>query len=104
MDHQSRQAVQAQEREALILRVLWMLVFFCVWQLAELILLGSVVVQLGLRLLHGKPSPELSAFGDSLSQYIAQIGRFGSFATEDKPWPLSAWPAPASPEDQRLGS
>lgn len=96
MDRPSPPAAQTQEREALILRLVWMLVFFCIWQLAELVLLGVVLVQVGLRLLNGQTSTDLSNFGDSVSQYISQIGRFGSFSTEDKPWPLSDWPAPSS--------
>ena len=82
------------ERESLILRAIWMLVFFFVWQLAELVLLVIVVVQLVQRCISGHPSQSLQEFGDSLSQYIAQIGRFGTFNTERKPWPLSDWPTP----------
>lgn len=107
MDNPS-QATRVQERETLLLRLVWMLVFFCVWQLAELLLLGVVVIQIALRLLNGQTNADLRAFGDSLSQYIAQIGRFGSFVTEQKPWPLSDWPAPgtqtaARSENQQQG-
>ena len=83
---------QAQ-RESIILRVLWMLVFLVVWQLAELLLGGLVLVQLIYRLIYGAPSASLMNFGDSLSQYLAQIGRFGTFNTETKPWPFADWPA-----------
>lgn len=82
------------ERESLVLRAIWMLVFFFVWQLAELVLLVVVAVQLVRRCISGEPNLGLQEFGDSLSQYIAQIGRFGTFNTERKPWPLSDWPAP----------
>lgn len=86
-----------QERESLILRLVWMLVFFFAWQLAELLLLLVVLAQVALRLLNGQVNTDLQAFGDSLSQYIAQIGRFGCFSTEQKPWPLSDWPRPRGP-------
>ncbi|HCL75748.1 lipase [Stutzerimonas xanthomarina] len=82
------------ERESLVLRAIWMLVFFFVWQLAEVVLLVVVVVQLIQRCISGEPNRTLQEFGDSLSQYIAQIGRFGTFNTERKPWPLSDWPTP----------
>ncbi len=85
---------RSAERESLILRVLWMLVFFFVWQLAELVLLVVVVAQLVLQAVNGKPSDSLLELGDSLSQYVAQIGRFGTFNTDRKPWPMSDWPAP----------
>ena len=88
------QSNHGAERESLILRIVWMLLFFLVWQLAELVLLVVVLLQLFLRVLKGQPDPSLQGLGDSLSQYIAQIGRFGTFNTEHKPWPLSDWPAP----------
>lgn len=80
------------KREALLLRILWMVVFAIVWQLAQLLLGGVVLLQLGLRLINGAPNVSLMAFGDSLSQYLAQIGRFGTFHTEEKPWPFADWP------------
>lgn len=85
-------------REALLLRVLWMFVFFIVWQLAELVLLCVVVVQLVLRLVKGEPSRTLMDFGDSLSCYLAQIGRFESFHSDRKPWPFAEWPKAQEPE------
>ena len=97
------QSNQATDRESLILRALWMLIFFFVWQLAELALLVVVVLQLVMRLVKGHPDSSLQAFGDSLSQYIAQIGRFATFNTERKPWPLSDWPTPR-PADVELSN
>ena len=85
---------RSAERESLILRALWMLVFFFVWQLAELVLLVIVVAQLVLQAVNGKANDRLLELGDSLSQYVAQIGRFGTFNTDRKPWPMSDWPKP----------
>jgi hypothetical protein len=79
-------------RESLVLRVLWMLLFLFVWQAAELLLALLVVAQLVFRLINGAPSGTLMDFGDSLSQYLAQIGRFGAFHTDAKPWPFADWP------------
>lgn len=82
------------ERQSLLMRALWMLVFFFVWQLAEVVLLVVVVAQLVTRLLNGQANDSLRGFGDSLSQYVAQIGRFATFNTDRKPWPMSDWPVP----------
>lgn len=82
------------DRESLIVRGVWMLVFFFVWQLAEVVLLVVVVAQLVQRAANGRPGEGLQGFGDSLSQYVAQIGRFATFNTERKPWPMSDWPKP----------
>ncbi len=87
--------------ESLGLRVLWMLCFTLVWQLAE-ILLGLVVLgQLLYRLFYGAPSIALLGFGDSLCQYLAQIGRFGSFNSDEKPWPFADWPTARPPEGEQ---
>jgi hypothetical protein len=85
-------------REAILLRVLWMLVFVLVWQVAQFLLGALVLVQLIHRLVQGAPNAAMMTFGDSLSRYLAQIGRFGSFHTEQKPWPFSDWPQ-ARPAD-----
>ncbi|HWD32097.1 DUF4389 domain-containing protein [Pseudomonas caricapapayae] len=91
-------------RESIILRVLWMLVFLVVWQLAELLLGGLVLVQLIYRLIYGAPSASMMNFGDSLSQFLAQIGRFGSFHSDQKPWPFADWPAPRAAEGEAAHS
>ncbi|WP_244182728.1 DUF4389 domain-containing protein [Pseudomonas floridensis] len=77
-----------------------MLLFVIVWQVAEVVLAGVVLVQLGYRLIYGAPSATLMNFGDSLSQFLAQIGRFGTFHTDQKPWPFADWPAPRAPEGE----
>ncbi|WP_322977931.1 DUF4389 domain-containing protein [Pseudomonas sp. C11] len=88
------------ERESILLRMLWMVIFVIVWQLAELVLGAVVLLQLGYRLFYGAPNAGLMGFGDSLSQYLAQIGRFGTFNTDEKPWPFADWPAPRAPEGE----
>ncbi|MDF2489055.1 MAG: hypothetical protein K0S77_1677 [Pseudomonas sp.] len=92
------------QRESIILRVLWMLAMLVVWQLAELLLAGLVLVQLVYRLVYGAPSLSLMNFGDSLSQYLAQIGRFGTFHSDQKPWPFADWPTPRAPEGEAAHS
>ena len=80
------------EQESIALRILWMLVYILVWQVAQFLLGALVVVQLIYRLIYGAPNASLMSFGDSLSRFIAQIGQFGSFHTEQKPWPFADWP------------
>ncbi|MDM8349884.1 DUF4389 domain-containing protein [Pseudomonas sp. sp1636] len=94
------EAPKELERESILLRILWMAVFVIVWQLAELVLGGVVLLQLGYRLFYGAPSASLLGFGDSLSQYLAQIGRFGTFNSEEKPWPFADWPTPQAAQGQ----
>ena len=91
---------QELQRESILLRILWMVLFTIVWQLAELLLGAVVLLQLGYRLFYGAPNAGLLGFGDSLSQYLAQIGRFGTFNSDEKPWPFADWPAPRTPEGE----
>ncbi|MGG5284020.1 DUF4389 domain-containing protein [Pseudomonas viridiflava] len=89
-----------QKNESIALRILWMLLFVIVWQVSEVVLAGVVIVQLGYRLIYGAPSGSLMNFGDSLSQFVAQIGRFGTFHSDQKPWPFADWPTPRAPEGE----
>lgn len=89
-----------KQHESILLRVLWMVVFVVVWQVAVTVLAVVVLVQLAYRLFYGAPSLSLMSFGDSLSQYFAQIGRFGTFHTDQKPWPFADWPTPRPPEGE----
>ena len=88
------------EQESIALRILWMLVYALVWQVAQFLLGVLVVVQLIYRLIYGSPNASLMNFGDSLSRFIAQIGQFGSFHTEQKPWPFTDWPQPRPHEGE----
>ena len=83
---------KTMRRESMVLRILWMLLFFLVWQVAVPLLGILVVAQLLYRLFYGAPSAHFMGFGDSLSQYLAHIGRFAVFSTDAKPWPVADWP------------
>lgn len=74
------------------IRLLYILLFALAWQVAELLLVIVVVLQIAARLLNGKADERLAGFGSSLSTYAAQIGRFATGATEQKPWPFMEWP------------
>ncbi|EOU3040412.1 DUF4389 domain-containing protein [Pseudomonas aeruginosa] len=93
-----------QARESIAIRILWMLLFVLVWQVAELLLGAVVVIQLVYRLIYGAPNGSLMAFGDRLSQYLAQIGRFGTFHSDEKPWPFADWPSARAAEGEAAHS
>ena len=88
------------QRESIALRIIWMLLFTLAWQVAEVLLGFVVLLQLGYRLFYGAPNAGLLGFGDSLTQYLAQIGRFGTFNTDEKPWPFADWPTPRAPDGE----
>lgn len=82
-------------REAFVIRVLWMLVYALVWQLAVPLLMLTVALQVIYRVLKRQPHPGLARLGGGLGGFLAQIASFACFQTEDKPWPVADWPAPA---------
>lgn len=86
-------AVRRLQREALLIRILWMLLYAMAWQLASPLLLAVVLLQVVWRLVRGKPHPGLARLGGGLGGFLAQIARFGCFQSEDKPWPVADWPA-----------
>ncbi len=49
-----------------------------------------------------EPNLVLASFGNSLSMWLAEIGRFMSCASEEKPFPWRPWPdVPRAPPAQR---
>ncbi|MFT0211032.1 DUF4389 domain-containing protein [Pseudomonas sp. F1_0610] len=95
---------QSGNGEMLVLRILWMLIFFGIWHLAAPILAVIVILQVIYRIILGYPSSSLMSFGDSLSQYLSAIGRFSSFSTEEKPWPVADWPQSHLEQDDAQAS
>lgn len=53
------------------------------------------LVQLFAAAINDHPNAQLQEFGDSLGRYIAQIAAFGSFSSDDPPFPFGNWPAGA---------
>lgn len=95
---------RSMQREGLLLRVLWTLGYLLAWGLAETLLVSVIILQLLLRLLNGSPSRVLAQFGDSLSRWLAEVGRFACFHSECKPWPFADWPAARELESEQAGS
>ncbi|WP_373185573.1 DUF4389 domain-containing protein [Halopseudomonas sp.] len=74
------------------LRVVYTLLLALAWQITELLLIAVTLLQLAFKLFTGEAKSRLTGFGNSLSQYAWQIGRFVTFASEQKPWPFMEWP------------
>jgi hypothetical protein len=75
------------------IRVIYMLLFAVVFWALCWILAATTVVQLIVRLLNGRPNPDLTRFGASLARYARQVIEFLTFVTELAPYPFTAWPA-----------
>jgi len=78
---------------SLWVRALLMLLMYVALSIAVWVLCIVAVVQLIFAAINdGEANPRLRAFGSAVGQYMGQIAAFGSFATEDLPFPFSDWP------------
>ena len=73
-------------------RLLYMILFALVFNIAELVLGLVAIVQFLFRLITGAPDERLRQFGVSLGAYLRQIVLFQTFASEDRPFPFAPWP------------
>jgi len=80
------------------LRVLYMILYGVAFYVAEFVLIVVAVVQLIAKLLSGASLMRLDVFGAQLAIYMRELAAFLTFASEEKPFPLSAWPSVAPPD------
>ena len=76
-------------------RLLYMILFVVAFNLAELIIVFTVLLQFLSKLFSGKYIDQLSTLGEGLSLYLAQIIRFLTYSSEVMPYPLGNWPTTA---------
>jgi hypothetical protein len=74
------------------MRGLFMLLFMIGFWMGQWLLNLVAIVQFLWLLFAREPNPVLAALGTSLSTWLAQVGRFLSCATDDKPFPWRSWP------------
>lgn len=75
------------------IRVLFMLLFALLVQLAAAVMWVVVVVQFLFCLCSGQPQPRLAYFAQSLASFIYQCWQFLSYGSDDKPYPFQDWPS-----------
>jgi len=75
------------------LRGLLMILMAIAFQISGTLLALGAIVQFVLTLVNDGPNARLIAFGKSLGLYLSQIADFVSVATEEAPFPFSAWPS-----------
>ncbi len=80
-------------------RGLLMILMAVAFQICGTLLALGAIIQLVLALLNNTPNARLIAFGQSLGLYLSQISDFVSFATEEVPFPFSAWPIEKADKD-----
>jgi|GEM_PF-1569470 len=71
------------------MRALHMVIFMILFGVAETLLFFMAVFQFLWMLFTRKRNPSVAQFGDQVSQWLRDVGRFQSGATDDKPFPWS---------------
>lgn len=74
------------------MRGLFMLLFMFAFAVGQALLNLTAVVQFIWLLVTKEPNGFLLRFGRSLSVWFAEIARFLSCATDEKPFPWKSWP------------
>jgi uncharacterized protein DUF4389 len=86
-----RQGASTLAQDALK-RGLFMLLFAIAFSVAQVLLNAVAVVQFLWLLFTSRPNQFVLRFGASLSVWLADVGRFLSCASDDKPFPWKDWP------------
>jgi len=73
-------------------RLVFMLFFAAVLQLASLVMWVLVGLQFLFSLFTGEDNSHLRKFGHSLSTYIYDVLKFLCYSSEEKPFPFADWP------------
>jgi hypothetical protein len=82
------------------MRGLFMLLFMIGFGLGQWLLNFLALVQFVWLLIAREPNRFIASFGNSLSSWLADIGRFLTAATDDKPFPWRRWPDTTTPPPQ----
>ena len=85
---------QSIESDAFWIRTLFIIFFSIVYRILDVVVLFLVLVQWGFSLMTGQVNPALNQFSAGLSCYIAQIVRYVTGNSENKPFPFTDWPTP----------
>lgn len=79
-------------------RLLYIVLYALMFQVAELVLGLTVAVQFLWHLFTGRVNDSLRDFGHRLGAWIAEAVRFATYASDARPWPFgNPWPASPRP-------
>ena len=81
-----------QRKMSSVIKFLYLILFYLIFRITDLILLIVMLIQMVLTLFSGEPSNSVKVFGKSLGIYLQQISEFLSYASDEKPFPFSDWP------------
>lgn len=77
-------------------RALYILLFIVIYNIAEIVVYGVVVLQFLFTLFTGTCNTQLQILGKNLSTFIAQILMYLTYNSDDRPYPFAPWPTSES--------
>ncbi|MDE1461161.1 DUF4389 domain-containing protein [Spartinivicinus poritis] len=89
MDQSVKQNIKSDSQW---LRVLFIVLYGIAYQVAELVVLFVVIIQILFALFTGEPNQKLIQFADGVNRFILQILQFITYKTDEKPFPFQDWP------------
>ena len=79
---------EPEEKDGLVLRLVYMILIWLMIQIAQTVLGVATVIQFVIMAINkGAPNERLAEFGESLGIWVAKAARFQTAASEVKPWP-----------------
>ncbi|MCL6414521.1 DUF4389 domain-containing protein [Aestuariirhabdus sp. Z084] len=89
MDESVKQHLKSESQW---LRILFMLMFWVIMQVARLVVALVILVQLIFALITGSPNDNVLHFSKSLNCFIYQVLSFLTYNSDEKPFPFRDWP------------
>jgi hypothetical protein len=89
----TREEIAPERRRDIWVRGAIMLLFILAAGMAQAVVNALAVVQFVWSLITGEPNRFLARFGGSLAKWAADVVRFLSCASEEKPFPWKEWPS-----------
>ena len=81
------------------IRVLFILLFWCIFQVTQFVTGAVAIIQCGFVLITKQPNHYLQNFGASLSEYAKQIFSYVTLHSEHRPFPFADFPKSVDEEE-----
>jgi hypothetical protein len=85
--------ITADEPTSKWIRILYMLLFFACYKIAEFLMLATTIFQLIVTLIGTGPNEHALRFGRQLAEYAAHCWRYLTYNSEERPFPFAPWPS-----------
>lgn len=73
-------------------RGLYILLFVVIYNIAEIVIYGVVVLQFLFTLFTGTRNAQLLSLGKNLSTFVYQVFTYLTYNSDEKPYPFAPWP------------